>query len=65
MAAIAFLTTSHPDASNQVLSQFAFLVQKKKPKIDFQDGCQVGHFGFLIGMILAVFDLQVFKMLPT
>ena len=31
-------------------------------KIDFQDG---GHLGFPIGMILAIFDLQVTQMLPT
>ena len=31
-------------------------------KIDFQDG---GHFRFLIGMILAIFDLQVTLMLST
>ena len=31
-------------------------------KIDFQDG---GHPGFLIGTILAVFDLQVTLMLPS
>ena len=29
---------------------------------DFQDG---GHLGFPIGMILAIFDLQVTPMLPT
>ena len=31
-------------------------------KIDFQDG---GHLGFPIGIILAIFDLQVTPMLPT
>ena len=40
-----FLSTSHPDASYQVSSQ------KKKGKIDFQDG---RHLGFPIGMILAI-----------
>ena len=30
-------------------------------KIDFQDGC---HLRFLIGMILAVFSLQVIPILP-
>ena len=30
-------------------------------KLDFQDG---DHLGFLIGMILAIFDLQVTLMLP-
>ena len=40
-------------------------VQEKNRKIDFQDGCHGGHLGFLIGMILAIFDLQVTLMLPT
>ena len=31
----------------------------------FQHGCHCGHLGFLIGMILAIFDLQVTLMLPT
>ena len=35
-------------------------VQKKKGKIDFQDGCHGGHLGFPIGMILAIFDLFFF-----
>ena len=39
--------------------------QAKKQKIDFQDGCHGSHFGFLIGTILAIFDLQVTPMLPT
>ena len=35
-------------------------------KIDFQDGQHnTGHLGFQIGMILAIFDLQVILMLPT
>ena len=38
------------------------LVQKKKQKINFQDG---RHLGFLIAMILAIFDVQVTLMLPT
>ena len=40
-------------------------VQEKKQKIDFQDGCHSPHPGFTIGMILAIFDLQVIPMLPT
>ena len=40
----------------------ALLVQEKKFKIDFQDG---HHLGFPIGMIWAIFDLQVTPMLPT
>ena len=37
----------------------------EEAKIDFQDGCHGGHFGFPIGTILAIFDLQVTLMLPT
>ena len=42
-----------------------FLVQEKKRKTDFQDGCHGAHPGFTIGMILVIFDLQVTPMLPT
>ena len=38
-------------------------VQEKKRKIDLQDGCHGAHPGFMIGMILAIFDLQVIPML--
>ena len=41
------------------------LVQEKKRKINFQDGGHGGHLGFLIGMLLVIFDLQVTPMLPT
>ena len=34
-------------------------------KIDFQDGCHGGHLRVQIGMILAIFDLQVTPRLPT
>ena len=37
----------------------------EEAKIDFQDGHHGGHLGFPIGMILAVFDLQVTLLLPT
>ena len=37
----------------------------EEAKIDFQDGCHGGHLGFLMGRILAIFDLQVTLMLPT
>ena len=40
-------------------------VQEKKQKIDFQDGHHGSHLGFLIGTILAIFDLQVTPMPPT
>ena len=38
---------------------------EKKRKIDFQDGSHGGHLGFPIGMILAIFDLQVTLRLPS
>ena len=37
----------------------------EEQKIGFQDGCHGSHLGFPIGMILAIFDLQVTLMLPT
>ena len=37
-------------------------VLKKRLKKDFKDG---SYLGFLIGTILASFDVQVFPMLPT
>ena len=40
-------------------------VSGEEVKIDFQDGGHDGHLGFPIGMILAIFDLQVTPMLPT
>ena len=40
-------------------------VQEKKFKIDFQDGRRSGHLLFTIKTILALFDLQVFPILPT
>ena len=46
-----FSSTSHPDASYRFES-IGLSVQKKKGKIDFQDG---RHLGFPIGTILAIF----------
>ena len=40
-------------------------VQEKKQKIDFQDGVNGSHLGFLIQAILAIFDLLDTPMLPT
>ena len=37
----------------------------EEAKIDFQDGHHGSHLGFLIGRILAIFDVQVILMLPT
>ena len=48
-----------------LMESICFWVQEKKRKIDFQDGCHGGHLGFPIGMILAIFDLQVTPMLPS
>ena len=59
-----FRSTSHPNASYRFESN-GLSVQEKKQKIDFQDGCHGGHFGFLIGTNLAIFVLQVTLMLPT
>ena len=39
------------------------LVIEKKRKIDFQEGYG-GHLGYPIGTISAIFDLQVYPMLP-
>ena len=39
------------------LESIGLSVQEKKQKIDFQDGCHGSHLGFLIGTILAIFDL--------
>ena len=47
------ITIAHPEQSSGEL------------KIDFKDGCHGGNLGFLIGMILYIFDLQVTLMLPT
>ena len=44
---------------------FSFSFQEKKRKIHFKDGCHRGHLGFLIGMILSIFDLQATLMLHT
>ena len=56
-----FRSTSHPNASYRVSSQFAFRFRRRRER-DFQDG---HHLGFPIGMILVIFDLQVTQMLPT
>ena len=47
------------------LESIGLLVQEKKRKIDFQDDCHGSQLGFLIGTILAIFDLQVTPMLPS
>ena len=52
-----FLSTCHP-ASYHVFESIGLSVQKKKGKIDFQDG---HHLGFLIGTILAIFISTSFR----
>ena len=41
------------------------LLGSGETKTDFQEGCHGGHLGFPIGKILASFDLQVTRMLPS
>ena len=46
--------------------KLAFGFTRRSKKVDFQDGHHhSGHLGFPIGMILANFDLQVTRTLPT
>ena len=52
-----FLIYKSPRCFLASLESIGLLVQEKKRKIDFQDGCHGGHLGFLIGKILAIFDL--------
>ena len=56
-----FWSTSHSDFFLSSFKSIAVLVQEKKQKIDFQDGRHGSYeyLGFLIRMILAIFDLQV------
>ena len=60
-----FLIYKSPWCFLASLESIGLLVQEKKRKIDFQDGHHGGHLGFLIGTILAIFDLQVTPMLPS
>ena len=60
-----FWSITHFNASYPVSINIGLLVQEKKAKIDFQHGGHGDHLGFWIGIILAVFDLQVIPMLPT
>ena len=58
---LLFLIYKSPRCFLASLESIGLSVQEKR-KIDFQDG---GHLEFPIGMILAIFDLQVTLMLPT
>ena len=59
-----FFIYKSPQCFLPCLESIGFWVQEKR-KIDFQDGCHGGHLGFPIGMILAIFDLQVTQILPS
>ena len=59
-----FLIYKSPQCFLESLESIGLSVQEKR-KIDFQDGGHGGHLGFPIGMILAIFDVQVTPMLPT
>ena len=54
-----------PVSLTWVQDKFGLSVQEKLSKIHFQDDGCGGHPGFLIGTILAIFDLQVAQIHPT
>ena len=56
-----FLIYKSPRSFLQSFKSTGLLVQEKKRKVDFQDG---SHFAFLIGAILAIFDIRVTPRLP-
>ena len=60
-----FFIYKSPQCFLPSLESIGFWVWEKKQKIIFQDGHHDSHPGFLIGTILATFDLQVTLMLPT
>ena len=53
----SYFSSTSPQCFLPSFESTVLLVQKKKRKIDFQDGCHGGHLGFPIGTILAIFDL--------
>ena len=57
---LLFLTHKSPRCFLPSLKSICLSFEEKEQKIDFQDGGHGGHLGFLIGTILAIFDLQVF-----
>ena len=59
-----FLIYTSPRCFLPSFKSTSISVQEKKQKIGFQDGCHCRNLGFPIGMILAIFDLQVTMMLP-
>ena len=60
-----FRFANHPDYFLPSFKSIDLSVQVKKRNTDFQGGSNVGHLGFPIGTILAIFDLLVTLMLPT
>ena len=59
-----FLIYKTPQCFLPSFESTGLLVQEKKRKTDFEDGSHGCHL-FLIGKILAIFDLQATPMLPT
>ena len=60
-----FFIYKSPQCLLTSLESIGLSVQEKKLNKDFQDCGHGGHLGFRIRTILAIFDLQVTKMLPT
>ena len=60
-----FFIYKSPQCLLTSLESIGLSVQEKQLNIEFQDCGHGGHLGFQIGMILAIFDLQVTQMLPT
>ena len=59
---LLFLIYKSPQCFLPRSKSIVLSVQEKKREIDIQDG---GHFGFQIGTILTICDLQVTLMLPS
>ena len=54
-----FLSTSHPDDTYIISSQFTFRQRRRSEKYFFEDGGHGGYLRFLNGTILASFELKV------
>ena len=62
---LVFLIYESPQSFLPSFELTGLSVQKKKRKIDFQDGYYGGNLGYPIGTILAIFHLQVTPMSPN
>ena len=65
LSCTVFLIYKSPKCFLPSFESIGLLIEEKKRKMDFQDGGHGSHLGFLIGTILAIFDLKVTPMLPT